>query len=244
MTVRRMRVFAGPNGSGKTTYLKRLLGDNKVNLGYYVNADDLETTLKNGDGIHFNDYGLKITEASVQQYFKQSIFSPQKRIEDDLWQKIFVRDNVLFTSAAIDSYLAADIAEMLRQNLLNQGLSFTYETVMSHPNKVEFMQKAMNMGYKVYLYYIATEDPDINISRVKIRIAQNGHPVSPTTIRKRYFNSLGLLKQAVKSSNRAFLFDNSGEKARLLVEINEGKEVRPNKPDDIMPLWVYKYLIE
>ena len=39
-----MRVFAGPNGSGKTTIIKSL--QQKITFGVYVNADDIESLLK------------------------------------------------------------------------------------------------------------------------------------------------------------------------------------------------------
>ncbi len=87
----------------------------------------------------------------------------------------------------MDSYLAADLAEFIRQRILTEGLSFTYETVMSHPGKIHFFQKALSKGYRVYLYYIATVDPDINISRVNLRVAQDGHAVLPDVVRSRYF---------------------------------------------------------
>ena len=41
--IKRMRVFAGPNGSGKTNLTREL--QEKVSLGIYVNADDIEQTL-------------------------------------------------------------------------------------------------------------------------------------------------------------------------------------------------------
>ena len=41
MSVKRMRVFAGPNGSGKTTIFKSLLWGEQIQLGIYVNADDV-----------------------------------------------------------------------------------------------------------------------------------------------------------------------------------------------------------
>jgi predicted ABC-type ATPase len=39
MSIKRMRVFAGPNGSGKTTIFKGILSKEKIQLGVYVNAD-------------------------------------------------------------------------------------------------------------------------------------------------------------------------------------------------------------
>ena len=49
-----MRVFAGPNGSGKTTIFKGILNESKVNLGIYVNADEIEETLRKNSSIVFS----------------------------------------------------------------------------------------------------------------------------------------------------------------------------------------------
>jgi predicted ABC-type ATPase len=56
MPTKRMRVFAGPNGSGKTTIFKGALLDNKVNLGVYVNADEIEEQLKTNKQFDFMSY--------------------------------------------------------------------------------------------------------------------------------------------------------------------------------------------
>ena len=68
-------------------------------------------------------------------------------------------------------------ADFIRQKLLEARVSFTFETVMSVPDKVAFLRKAQQFGYRTYLYYVATEDPDINISRVRYRVKMGGHPV-------------------------------------------------------------------
>jgi predicted ABC-type ATPase len=41
MAEKRMRVFAGPNGSGKTTIINSLHFEKKILFGVYVNADDI-----------------------------------------------------------------------------------------------------------------------------------------------------------------------------------------------------------
>lgn len=74
-------------------------------------------------------------------------------------------------STFVDSYLAADLAEFIRQQLLANDISFTYETVMSHESKLVFIQQAKEKNYRVYVYFVATEDPEINISRVNVRVA-------------------------------------------------------------------------
>ena len=241
MGAKRMRVFAGPNGSGKTTIVKKLQGE--IPFGVYVNADDIEKMLSESNVLLFDTYQLKIEEKQIQEFFKNSSFSPIKRNEPELWKSLSVKDNVLHTTCRIDSYFAADLAEFIRQQILFNGLSFTYETVMSHESKIEFLQQAKDSGYKVYLYFIATEDPEININRVKVRVAQKGHNVSPEVITNRYYKSLQNLKAAIKKSNRAYLWDNSGALAPCFAEITEGENVQILDHNNV-PIWFFKYVME
>lgn len=242
MSAKRMRVFAGPNGSGKTTIFKAILKSQQVHLGVYVNADEIERMISTTKSLHFNDHQINVSEEHIQQFFQQSTFSPIKRNEKDLWEKLKVSGNTLYIDTYIDSYLAADLAEFIRQNLLMNDVSFTYETVMSHEGKIEFMSDALKKGYRVYLYFIATEDPEININRVNVRVAQDGHAVTPEIVRSRYYKSLQNLKKAVAKTNRAYLFDNSGVQAEFIAEITEGNDIRLNNAVHL-PAWVEKYLL-
>ncbi len=242
MSSKRMRVFAGPNGSGKTTIFKGLLEDEKIQLGVYVNADEIEQTLSKTNTLFFGNYGLEVSQEEVSLFFMESDFSPIKRGEPDLWTELRVEQNILHCNTHIDSYLAADIADFIRQKLLAKGLSFTYETVMSHAKKIDFLKEAQKQGFRVYLYFVATEDPAINISRVKVRVAQNGHQVSPEIITSRYYRSLENLKLAVKNTNRAYIFDNSEKQAKLIAEITDGEDVVTNDAVNI-PAWVMNNLL-
>lgn len=239
MAIRRMRVFAGPNGSGKTTIVKSLQGE--IPFGVYVNADDIESQLKESNVLLFNTFQLTINQSQLQAFFKESQFAPIKRNEPDLWSKLSVAENVLHINTKADSYLAADLAEFIRQQLLANDISFTYETVMSHESKLNFLQQAREKGYRVYLYFIATEDPEINISRVNVRVAQQGHNVAPEIIKNRYYKSLQHLKEAVKKSNRAYIWDNSGTASLLIAEITDGSDVKIIDTDKV-PNWFVKYL--
>jgi len=241
MTTKRMRVFAGPNGSGKTTIVKSLQGE--IPFGVYVNADDIERMLAETNVLLFDTYSLTVTTTQIQYFFKASTFAPIKRSEPDLWKKLSVENNVLHIQTTIDSYLAADIAEFIRQNLLANGISFTYETVMSHAGKLLFLQQARENGYRVYLYFIATEDPEINISRVNVRVAQNGHFVDADIIKNRYYKSLKHLKEAIQKSNRAYIWDNSASASILFAEITEGSDVNIFDTDKV-PNWFINYVVE
>lgn len=238
-----MRVFAGPNGSGKTTIFKGILEDKEVDLGKYVNADEIESLLRRNGQLSLNEFDLTITEEYIQNFFRNSLFAPIRRKENDLWTKIHVENNTIICDTKIDSYLAADIAELLRRELLKHDISFTYETVMSHAGKVEFMLEAKKRGFRVYLYYIATIDPRINISRINVRVAQHGHYVPEELVIARYYKSLMNLKAAVRACSRAYLFDNSEQQAQLIAEVEDGKSVFINQINTV-PDWISKYLLE
>ena len=239
MGIKRMRVFAGPNGSGKTTIIKKLQAE--IPLGVYVNADDIEVLLKQTGVLLFNTYQLLVSNDMVQDFFRESTFAPLKRNEPDLYTKLQVINNVLHVKTTIDSYLSADIAEFIRQLLLQNGISFTYETVMSHESKINFMKMAQDNGFKVYIYFVCTSDPLINIGRVNIRVAQNGHAVEPLKIENRYYKSLNQLRAAVKNSDSAYLFDTSEYVGLLIAEIKNGVEVEV-KDINKVPNWVNEYL--
>ena len=55
---KRVRIFAGPNGSGKST-IKSIVED-KVNLGTYVNADEIKVLLSRQRELDFSIYGLSL----------------------------------------------------------------------------------------------------------------------------------------------------------------------------------------
>ena len=72
------------------------------------------------------------------------------------------------------------------------------------------MKLAQSKGYKNYLYFISTESPEINISRVKdIRIRDGGHDVPANKIRSRYMRTKGQLFAAAQLTYQTYFFDNS-----------------------------------
>ena len=137
---------------------------------------------------------------------------------------------------AVNSYVASVLADFIRHRLLAAGASFTFETVMSSPDKVAFLHKAQQAGFKTYLYYVATEDPAINIARVQHRVATGGHPVPDDKVISRYGRSLELLSDAVSFTSRAYIFDNSGHEQVWIAEVTQGVELELKA--NVMPYWV------
>ena len=102
-------------------------------------------------------------------------------------------------------------AGRLRDEYLAAGSNFSFETVMSHPSKVEFMTRARSAGYYVTLFFVATSDPVLNLERVQARVALGGHDVPEDRVLARYHRSLKLLPQAIAACNKCLVFDNSSD---------------------------------
>lgn len=237
MDTPRLRVFAGPNGSGKST-LKALLAAEW--FGTYINADDIERTIRLEGGLRLADFNIDVTQEDLRAFFsKSSLLGAHGLIEDA--QAITLSGGYLdFGNLQVNSYFASVLADLIRRQLLSRGESLTFETVMSSPDKVEFMCEAQRLGYRTYLYYVATEDPAINIDRVKYRVQTGGHDVSSDKIASRYKRSLDLLYGAVACADRAFIFDNSDESAVWVAEVTDGTVLEAKV--DTLPGWFKRAL--
>jgi len=140
------------------------------------------------------------------------------------------------------SYEAALIADYLRVKLIERGEKLSFESVMSHSSKLEVFDLAAKHGYKVYLYFICTESPEINIDRVKQRVLEGGHHVDDDKIEKRYYLTLNLLKEAVRKTYRSFLWDNSGTESELILEVEGGSNITMIT-ENTTPHWCEQYLL-
>lgn len=234
----RLRMFAGPNGSGKST-IKDVI--NKELLGIYINPDDIEKNIKTYSYFDFNDFEIESPEKEVLDFFKNSTLLKSFNLQDQISDLKYENNRLIFTNIDINSYFASVCADFIRKKLLEYKKSFTFETVMSSYDKIELLKVSKSLGYRNYLYYISTSDPSINISRVKNRVAFKGHDVPEDKIISRYYRSLGFLKEAVKLSDRAYIFDNSSDEKTWICEITDGSNV-DFKVDEI-PSWVEEYLL-
>jgi len=236
-------MFAGPNGSGKSTlksYLPAKL------LGVYLNPDEIEQEIRKRGFLNFTAYDASTTTDEVISFFKASEFLKQAGFGDAVKQLAFANGRLDFGGVEANSYLASVVGDFLRQKLLAQKVSFTFETVMSHPGKVDILKQAQVAGFRTYLYFVATDDPAINVSRVRNRVALKGHDVPEDKIVTRYFRSLNLLFEAIRHTNRAYIFDNSGDsksgRQTWLAEITDGKQLELKT--DKVPAWFKRSVLD
>lgn len=191
----------------------------------------MEKTLKISHGfLTLRDLGVTGEPSMVMQRIKGSLqsFGLGNRLDmPALLAGITLDESLrLWVPGPYNSYLAATLAEAVRQELLDEGKTFTFETVMSHRSKIDFMRDARERGYRVYLYFVATDDPSINIDRVRRRVLQGGHPVPDDKVIDRYHKSIALMTEACEVAHRAYIFDNSGGRHKLLAEVTDFDTLR------------------
>lgn len=229
----RLRVFAGPNGSGKSTIKDSLLPQW---LGVYVNADDIEKGIRTQGVLDLAEFGCTAEDvAQLPSFMAQSSLLQLAGLLESASRLRVQNTQVVFGAEPVNSYFASVLSDFIRHQLLRAGKSFTFETVMSSPDKVEFMRRAREQGFRTYLYFVATEDPEINIERVRNRVRNGGHPVPEDKIISRYHRSLELLPAAVEQSSRAYVFDNSTHERTWVAEITDGDDMELQT--DQMPHW-------
>ncbi|PKM19612.1 MAG: hypothetical protein CVV11_08285 [Gammaproteobacteria bacterium HGW-Gammaproteobacteria-15] len=142
--------------------------------------------------------------------------------------------------------LAQQIALGLREDWIRDQLSFSYESVMSHESHLDFFQRANTAGYKAYLYYVCTSDPEVNVARVEQRVELGGHSVPRDKIFQRYERSLKLLPEMARASRRSYFFDNSTRQLTFIAEVTPDGylDIVEKNFDRAQPLWFAESVIK
>ena len=221
----KLRIFAGPNGSGKTTLFDSIKSE-YFSTKLFVNADFLEEAFKKYGFINLSDFNIFVAHDIFEDFcIKSGLF--KKAGFDTISWGLAVKENVIVKqeqakTLLYNSYHFAIVADFIRQELIRNKISFSFETVFSHPSKLELIDLAHQNGYKVYLYFIGTETPIMNLERVKDRVIKGGHPVEEEKIQVRYFLTMDLLIEMIKRSDETYLWDNSGIKHQYIGNIKKG----------------------
>lgn len=123
---------------------------------------------------------------------------------------------------------AAIRAAELREQCMRDGRSLAFETVLSMPDKIDFIQRAKQAGFFVRLFFVGTDNPSINAKRVALRVMEGGHDVPISKIIARYTRSLANCSVAARIADRAYIYDNSVDNApaQLLFRTSEGKLIK------------------
>jgi predicted ABC-type ATPase len=108
------------------------------------------------------------------------------------------------------------------------------ETVLSTGKYRPLVERAKTHGFEIQLLYVTLRSVELNIERVRLRVAQGGHHVAENKIRERRLRSFEQLAWFLDKSDVASIYDNSGAKPALIARKSESLiEVDPDAPDEI-----------
>lgn len=156
--------------------------------------------------------------------------------------------NADMAAAAIDpesperaGYAAAHLVSRLGEELLDQGVSFCFESVFSHESKIDFVARAKSLGYKIILVYIHLDTPALNEARVHQRVAEGGHNVPPEKTRSRIPRTMKHIAAVLPLADEARLLDNSlrDDPYRQVAVVKRGRRIKAVDP---LPKWAAEIL--
>lgn len=136
-----------------------------------------------------------------------------------------------------EAYLfeARDIIDQRVEARLAKQEDFGFESTYSGQSRPAIVEKAKKSGYEVTCIFIGTENPDINVERVRARAeAGTGHAVPENSIRYRWKASQQNLVKTFHFMNHMKIIDNSEEKPITVLETRNGRIIHRTS---LMPEW-------
>ena len=127
---------------------------------------------------------------------------------------------------------AVRYAANAREECIANEQSLIFETVLSAPDKISFIQRAKQKGYFIRLFFIGTDNPQINAARIAYRVMTGGHDVPIQKIVSRYYRSVANCSLLVPFVDRLYVYDNSVDNVfpQLLFRAADGKLIKQYAP--------------
>jgi len=155
----------------------------------------------------------------------------------------FINADLISRELGLDPYDAADVANRIRRELVEQRESFVFETVFSDPvgDKLQFLKEAERLGYTVVLCFIGISGAGVSEERVAMRVSQGGHDVPHEKLVTRVPRIWANLKSAFRDVANVWVFDNDDLRRpfRRVAVFERGRLVKLQKP---VPLWLRSLL--
>ena len=105
------------------------------------------------------------------------------------------------------------------RDYVRRGESFAFETTLSGRSYARLIPHWREQGYSVELFFLRLSRPEIAIARVKQRVAEGGHDVPESVIRRRFHAGLRNFEHIYKGLvDKWAVYDNSGNEPVLLEE--------------------------
>ena len=159
---------------------------------------------------------------------------------------LFVNADVLAKQVYPDdpegnSHEAAQLASQMREQLLIDGANFCFETVFSHPSKIDFVAKAKAFGYQVVLVFIHVDHISLNKARISQRVEEGGHFVPDEKVESRIPRTQENIRNVLPLCDHVRILDNSSydNPFEQIATIRNQAITEHKKP---LPTWAFNLL--
>lgn len=97
--------------------------------------------------------------------------------------------------------------------LLETKSDFLIESNLAKSSDYDWIEKIKKYGYEAILYFLCTDDINVNINRVRRRVKEGGHDVPDEIVIHRYRAALSYIKTKLRLFKEIFFIDNSSDEA-------------------------------
>jgi predicted ABC-type ATPase len=92
------------------------------------------------------------------------------------------------------------------------------ETVLSSPKYRRLVEKAKAHDFEICFVYVYLATVEMQLERIRARVAKGGHDVPPDKVRERRKRSFEQMPWFFLQADRAWIFDNSGGEPELVAD--------------------------
>lgn len=150
---------------------------------------------------------------------------------------------VIIDTDKLNAEYGGEKAIELMDNCLEKGLSFTQETTLSGVRTLKTIRRAIELDYRVRLYYIGVSSCQESLSRIENRVRKGGHDIPAEDAKRRFEKRFDDLMAVLPYCSEAEFWDNENG----FVKVGEYRNGILTVYDGIAPEWLRElkqYLIE
>ncbi len=133
----------------------------------------------------------------------------------------------------------------LLERAIDERLDYAFETTLGGNTILALLERAALAGIEVRIWYVGLASVELNIARVRSRVARGGHDIPEEKIRERYVRSIQHLIRLLPLLTELRVYDNSHQadphtgaapQPRLILHLSERKIVALCDPA-LIPDW-------
>jgi predicted ABC-type ATPase len=99
----------------------------------------------------------------------------------------------------------------LLERAIAERLDFAFETTLGGNTMSALLERAIQAGLEVRIWYVGLDSPELHIARVKARVRRGGHDIPEARIRERYDRSRENLIRLLPKLTELRVYDNSAD---------------------------------